>query len=337
VNNNFKQKQKGAALLVLFLVIFTVTSTVFLAGLNNNAPNLRRESNIREEMALAKEALMSYALHYPDIYPGDAAGPGRFPCTDSSNNGSEDVACVVSGARLPESIDIESGSPFQINNTYSGNDRQFWYFISPAFDNSASIVNTTVTGGYTLDGQADDIVAVIISPGEQLSWQDRISGSTSNTNYLEAGNQSGGNFINSYATDPENFNDHVLGITKTELMSLSVLRVAEQLKVELNAYYDASPIKYRWNNGWLYGHSYPRDGWTWTPSGGYVIENYETSGFTNALSSVSPPWFNNDEWDTLSNYAYNYSTNVATFSFDNCAITFSLNYGSNLALSQKNC
>lgn len=329
-------KQTGAALLVFFLLIFSVAATVLLTALNNRSPSLQKKEKIHNEMALAKEALLAYAFNYPDLFPTSNNGPGRFPCTDSTNNGQED--CLISGARLPESLTIQSedpsqvGGPFQLVDTYAGIDQQFWYFISPSFArNTATQLNSTTTPLFTLDNQ-NDIVAVLIAPGDPISTQDRGSNPNSPLHYLEASNQSGSNFSNSNPSNPGNFNDQVLGITRSELMSLVTVRVA----IELKAIFD----EFHFNSG-----AYPIDIATTSEAltGNLVPQYTDNANFVNGLpagNSASPgisSWFYTDAWDLLTSYDYDTDPDIIHFSFANCAMIFTLNFDSNLEISPKRC
>lgn len=246
--------QRGAALLVLFLIIFAVSTTMFLSSVNTHAVEVRQFNDTRAEMESAKQALIAYAMNYQtfgfdrdgDTYTDDA-GPGRMPCPDTNNDGDAEADCTgyVRG-RLPTSADF-GANPVVLNNTYVNIDQQFWYVLSPSFRELAtSYVNDLTAGDLTIDGEGG-FVAVIIAPGEALAGQDRVNAPTAAANYLEQDNIAGADFINYYPADPEAFNDQVIGIKASELMistlktdainSTSNYYFYESARQQLNAYY----------------------------------------------------------------------------------------------------
>lgn len=241
-----KKAQHGIALLVLFLMVFTVGATVFLSSVNTHSVEMRQFQDVRSEMLKAKQALISYAMNYHsygfdhdgDTYTDDA-GPGRMFCPDIDNDGTADsgaLECVdyVRG-RLPENVNFGLNSGI-INDTFADIDQQFWYVVSPAFKEiTTSYVNHETVGDLSIDGESG-YVAVIIAPGEALTGQNRTASKTTVANYLEQGNQSGTAFINSYPSDPDAFNDQVIGIKASELM-LDTLRINEINSHPANYYY----------------------------------------------------------------------------------------------------
>jgi hypothetical protein len=295
--------QRGAALLILLMILVVGVMTVLLKGLNNRSLQLRQHAATISALAKAKEALISYAVTYADNYPPTDAGPGHLICPDTNNDGLPDSPCGPNAiGRLPRSITLPSGSLFALSDQDSGIDQQFWYALTDAYRNSpAGVVNSSTMGSLTLDGQGD-VVAVIIAPGSSLSSQNRPGNTT--VDYLEAVNIGGPAFVTSASGE---FNDRVLAIRRNEMMPLITVRVAEEIKKHLDAYHLTNGV-------------YPAD----------------SSSFASALSTA-PQWFTANQWLTVTTYTP-ISGDNATLRFSACGITYSLTFGvTGIGRSQTHC
>lgn len=360
-HNKIHSQQQGAALLLIILVLFTSISTMILAMANNQSPYLQQKFEIRDELNIAKEMLLAYAMQYPDI-SGTGNGPGRLPCPDIDNGEFPETSCSTSvdsfQGRLPQRLNPSLGQVLTFHNKYAGIDQQFWYAVDPNFHTSAASVNSnsTVSGLFTLDGTgAGNIVAVIIAPGEAVSGQDRSSSTVNDNNYLEGGNENGTSYVSSYNLDPDNFNDQVITITKNELMTMATNRVIQEIKKELDSYYalsryyrdsiPADPLLTCYSP-YYWGQTYPRDftyrGEYYYPGPVCVWENEDTmfgDTYTQSAMYGAASWFSNDGWDTITTYT-NISNTQATVSFAGCGITYTFNYSggeSNISRSQPEC
>lgn len=359
--SKIRRQQQGAALLLIILVLFTSISTMILAMANNQSPHLQQKFEIRNELNLAKEMLLSYAMQYPDI-SGTGNGPGRLPCPDIDNGEFPETSCSTTvdtfQGRLPQTLDPALGQVLTFHNSYAGIDQQFWYAVDPNFHRSAATVNSNspASGAFSLDG-AGDVVAVIIAPGEALGGQDRTSSAVDDSNYLEGGNQNGTTYFSSNPIDPDNFNDQIITISHSELMTMATNRVIQEIKKELDAYYSLSRY-YRDSipadpydtcySPYSWGRTYPRD---FTYRGEYyyvgpnpvcIWEDEDTmfgDTYTQSAMFGAAAWYNNDAWDAITTYT-NISNTQATVSFAGCGITFTFNYSggeSIISRSQAEC
>lgn len=295
--------QRGAAALILLMIMVIGVMTVFLKGISSRNLLLKQNATTILALAKAKEALISYAVTYADNYPPNGAGPGHLMGPDTNNDGFPESPCAANAiGRLPRSVTLPSGSLFALSDQDSGIDQQFWYALSNAYrDNPTGVVNSATLGSLSLDGQGD-VVAVIIAPGPPLSTQNRPSNNA--LNYLEAGNIAGPAFVTSAAG---NFNDRVMAIRSSEIMPMITVRVAEEIKKHLDAYHLANGI-------------YPTD----APS------------FASALASA-PQWFTSNQWLSVTTYTP-VSGNNATLKFSTCSITYSLTFGvTGISRSQTHC
>ena len=300
--------QKGAALILLFLGLFLSGVTVVLTALNNRALQLDRTLNLQREMQDVREKLLAYAAMYPENYTTSSPnnGPGRLPCPDADNDGQEN--CTGTGlGRLPQFIDQTSGGMLGLSTLGIATDQQFWYAVHPNFWRTvtATAVNSATTTTFTLDGGAQDVVALLIAPGEALSGQTR-SNSTA-TNYLEGGNADVPTFFSVNNAAPAAFNDLVLPIRRAELMTLVTARVAQQMKARLDVFHPAN------------GNTYP-----------------DVPAFAAALAGASA-WLADDNWAAVTTYS-RVDANNASVTFQNCGITYTMTFGSaGLTRSQMAC
>jgi len=336
-------RQHGAALLLIIMVLFTSASSFILASANYNNPRLQQRAEVRQELARAKEMLLYYAMSYPEI-SGSSDGPGRLPCPDVDNDGFPDASCSTDldsfQGRLPLSLDPAGGTMLSFSDDFSDLDQQIWYAVDPNYHSSTlAALNFSNTGAFSVDGQSD-YVAVLIAPGEEVSGQDRFTSTLDDSNYLEGGNQNGTTYVSSYDADPENFNDQVLGITRKELMTLSVNRVMMEIRDWLDIFHEAGNRYYRLitdaqdfssNNcsSWFYDYVFP----THVYLGYYNNQcNWATedASFDNAMSGALS-WYSADSWDSVITYTGGVDT--ATVTFADCGITFTLNFNDSLGRS----
>lgn len=323
-NPELPTKQKGVVLLLLLMIMVISGSTLFLASANSSTRGIVENQEIIYQMEQAKAALIAYAINYTSFGDLDGTGyandegPGHLPCPDTDNDGEPNIGCAANvHGRMPTFRTLPDGSTYHFGNYNIGIDQQFWYVVSPEYrEGSSTSLNTTTTGSLTLDGESG-IVAVIIAPGIAHADQDRASDATDAANYLEGSNITGNDFSNSYAFDPANFNDLVLPITDEDIRSAMAIEVSRRLMTWNDTVYD------------LYTGSY-------LPASGNTFEdliNYLTDSAEKDMRFLHASEAN---WE--SNYTYTkVNQNQATISYSNCNITFTMNHGGNLSLSQPNC
>ena len=239
------KKQSGTVLLALLLVILTATSYALIKELNDAVNNYTMNVNGLAALQQAKQALIGYALRYPEYSNGEY-GPGYLPCPDSNDDGSAGTSCSFSGGTSLGRIPWKT---MEIDNLKDNAGETIWYALSDNFRNNPKLVplNSETPGQLSVDG-TDDIVAVLIAPGVAIGNEDR---STANVNdpaqYLEGENADGDtDFARSSSSDE--FNDLVVTITRTELMRYVERRVLGEVKTALAAYRDSSGLNlaYPW-------------------------------------------------------------------------------------------
>lgn len=302
-------RQRGAVLILFFMALFLSSATVVLAALNNRNPQLRRALEMQRELHEVKDLLLGYAAMFPENYSGQPAGygPGRLPCPDTDNDGVENCSGVGLG-RLPRTVQYNPSGTMELSSLGVSQDQQFWYAVHPNFWRSAtSIVNSSTPTTFTLDGGAAEVVALLIISGETLTGQVRPSFTTA-SNYLEGGNADVPTFFSANNAAPADFNDQVLAITLGDVMTMATARVAQQIKLRLDAYHPGN------------GNSYPVQ-----------------ASLGAALTGV-PAWFTDDAWaGQIETYTL-LNTNSFSVKFTNCDIVYTSIYDSDgLTRNQNSC
>ena len=234
--------QRGVALLVLMLVLVVGSSYMLVSRMNEYAQAYARESRTQEALGEAKRALLSYAMNYPDLRGNEAKGPGFLPCPDQDDDGNPEncgnsVSATVRFGRLPFRI-------LGFDDLRDSSGSRFWYGVSENFKNTLTdntVINSETPGMLSVDG-ANDVVAVILAPGEPVASQ-TARPSNDGADYLEDDNATDGDgsFVSAGGDD---FNDQVVVITRQELMEIVEKRVAGEVRAIL--------AQYQANNGGAY-------------------------------------------------------------------------------------
>lgn len=226
-------KQSGAVLLVFILVMMAGASYMLVSRLNEYSHEYKRKSTTEIALNQAKQALLSYAMNYPELRSSAAKGPGFLPCPAQNETGDPTSGCAVSTGttlgRLPYKIlglaDLRE----------SGGDL-LWYAVSDNYKNTlpnTTILNSETPGLLSVDG-ANDIVAVIIAPGSPVADQNNRPGNDK-ADYLEGINadSDASTYVSSGAGE---FNDRLITITRQELMAVAEQRVINEIRAVMEGY-----------------------------------------------------------------------------------------------------
>ena len=306
--------------MALVLVLFISASAVMVRELNVRVGFQETDLQTRQEMINAKEMLIAYASNFAELN-SSGLGPGRLPCWDYTNDGEpDDSSCATQYTyRLPEYTDIEVGDTFRFNEEYADIGQQFWYALTPAYRDTGVLgLNSSTSGNLTIDGESG-YVAVVIAPGPAVTNQDRSEAETwannyyGLTNYLEGDNGTlyTTDFENAISADSDYYNDVVLGITHSEIMTPVTSRVVREMKTSLDNFH---PHPY-------FGDSYPSTASGW----GVYLAYY-----------FGAAWFNNDNWELVAKYNQ-VSADVATISFTGCSIIYTVEFGGGITRDRNSC
>lgn len=245
-----RSRQHGFAIVLMLLVLISAGAYFLLRSLNQATRTNTAEVTTQRALQVAREALIGYAVRYPDnpeIRDADA-GPGHLPCPDTrldvgDEAGQADPPCATSSrtetGRFPwRTLDVVE--------TRDGSGAPLWYAVSNMFrNNPKTIPLNSETIGTTLGLDAcaaggDDIAAVIIAPGPAVKDQDRGTVRTEAiediAEYLEGENADAGDGCFSTIRDAAH-NDIVLALTRRDLMQAVERRVLSDVKKALTRYY----------------------------------------------------------------------------------------------------
>ena len=85
---------QGAALLAFMLALIAGSSWLLLSDLNGHTQVYNRRAGSGLALNQAKQALLSYAMNYPDLRANPEKGPGFLPCPDRNNDGRPETNCA---------------------------------------------------------------------------------------------------------------------------------------------------------------------------------------------------------------------------------------------------
>ena len=227
--------QRGAALLVLLVIISVAALYLFTDRLSVAQVRDERERKTADALSQAKQALVGRAAI-------DINRPGSLPCPDTNGDGS---AQGFVGNDCPSYIGWLPWKTLGLPDLRDADGERLWYVLSNTLrdDGSAEPINSDTPMSVTLDGNAD-MAAVIIAPGAPLPGQ---NGRPSNAvpDYLDGENSNGDMvFVSGPKTD--SFNDRVLGITRDDIFRVVEARVAREAFNCLNAYAAANQGRFPW-------------------------------------------------------------------------------------------
>jgi len=175
------QRQHGAALLMVMILLVLGVSSYLLTDLNRPVYRAQAEQHTADVLSQAKDALLGYAMTYREIY--DTQPPGYLPCPDSDGDGSAETVCGGAG------LTIVGRFPWRtlgLPPTRDGSGACLWYAVSGTYKNNPKQVLTSNTDGTMviknaigkkLHGNAatNRAIAVIFAPGRALKAQARAT------------------------------------------------------------------------------------------------------------------------------------------------------------------
>ena len=239
-----KNGQRGGALLVMLVILVIGITTVFVTSLSGTALQNQRHRTTANALALAKEALISYAVSDPNR-------PGELPCPDTDDDGSAESNCSAAGNTLVGRLPWRT---LDLPDPRDSSGERLWYVVSDSFHaNGSTAINSDTNGTISINGSTG-FTAVVIAPGAALSSQNRPS-SPSNLNasatydhYLEDVTQTAfqTQSPNDIPSGTYTYNDQLLSLRPEDLMPLIEKRIAGEVKACLDQYALASSNYYPW-------------------------------------------------------------------------------------------
>jgi len=243
------RKQRGAALMVMLVILIIGVTVMLLNSLSSTALRIERDKITTDALAQAKEALIGRAV-------ADANRPGSLPCPDTNDDG---TAESLVGNDCPSYIGRLPWKSLKLPDLRDEAGERLWYALSPNFrDDNSNPVNSNNQGtllvydnsGTTLlTPPGSEGVAIIFAPGNIVVSQQRDSANLNfASNYLDIGPNSVNNstpvgpFI---AADKSNsFNDRLMIIKTRDLIPLVEKRVAKELQSTFSNFILNNPGQY---------------------------------------------------------------------------------------------
>ena len=261
------KKQKGLVLLALVIVIVLAVASYTFSNISLSTIKAERDKHTQQSLRKAKQALISYAVNYPEITAA-IRGPGYLPCPDLLNIGTSSpnnckTAGVPNVGRLP-------WVTLNVGDLRDGANERLWYAVSVNFDYSNSPtfnkVNTATIGTLTIrdkqnnilnNGMSNDAaVAIIIAPGMTLTRDDNVvqdrTDENNAINFLDVDTNGEDNasfqhgtldgFIEGEIINPLGevvVNDQIVIITYGEIMDAIHNRVSREISNLIGSYFTA--------------------------------------------------------------------------------------------------
>lgn len=304
-------EQRGAALMLVLLLIGMGMLTVFVTGLNRATIQLERDKTDHAALARAKEAVIGYAV-------ANSTMPGGLPFPDRNGDGNYDgngdcVTVAVTGShligQLPALLEQGCGpsAPALGINVMDSYGQNLWFAVSSNLVKSSggtfpvitsSSVMSSTSGWLTIRNQsgatvASDVAFLVMAAGEVLPGQSRDGVAPNVSGFLDSYVVGAATYQNwdgdsdFIMAEPVNdssnhFNDKFLYLRKAEFATRLAERAAGEIRSRL---------------------SFP---------------------YSDVLPPGLPTWFT-DNWSGVTIYLKNNDTS-ATVTFLNCAASFSINW-----------
>lgn len=229
--------QQGAVLIALMVGILLITGAGFLSSQLAANRELETDSEVTLSLAMAKEALISYAVTYADNYGHNSrGGVGRLPCPAGQPHGSPALSCGRNAIGYLPAVWNRDGKRIDIDYREFFLNQNIWYAVSGDFRYNPAYNHlnpSAVDSLFNVNGR-DEIVAVIIHPGAERAGQNRSVESADISDYLERENADGDGVFEISSS----INDRVVTISRSELMPLIERRVLGVVRDWLAEYHD---------------------------------------------------------------------------------------------------
>ena len=307
------QRQRGAAILIMTLILMLGLITLFTFRMDRKAPELEADRKTAMALVQAKEALLGRTASDAGATPR----PGRLLCPDVANQGvsaggiTAGNCSVLPGGGIPPNAGRIPWKTLRVGDLGDGVGERLWYVLAKEFINDTNPWNTTtVAPGNPLiaivgNQPMNRVVAVVVAPGAPLPVVGQMRDTAANQNTLA-------NYVESYvnsttintAVPSATYNDRILTITAAEVFSIATQRVAGDLA--------------NWS---LPPYTPP------TLPGG------------PPLSNLAKPqvWTINNWDDAVDNTNSSVTTSTITLKFQNCAIIFTITGPGSVLRSAKSC
>ncbi|MBU0593801.1 MAG: hypothetical protein KKH74_08710 [Gammaproteobacteria bacterium] len=216
--------QRGAALMLLLLLVSVGALAVFVSGLNRSSDQQERDRFTTQALARAKEALIGYvAMRQDPERPGDASCPDNS--ADGNYDGTQDAPCGNNPAaprlgRLPWKTAVVGGAPTVTEglglDIVDGYGERLWYAVSRNLVDPAGVAQFNplllaappaarrpwITVRDSLGNVVSDrVAAIFLAPGIALAGQLRSGATPTAGQYFDNLAVGGVNYSNADSDD----------------------------------------------------------------------------------------------------------------------------------------
>lgn len=285
ISNPRRSRQRGAALMVMLVILVAGASSALVGTLSATAWKTARQETTAAALAQARDALIGYAITYGDTHIGEVHG--YLPCPDIDGSNGEGSSLTSCGNQNISQIGRLPWRTLGLEPLRDSDGECLWYAVSGTYKNNSKtgLMNWDTNGqfqayaadGTRLDSNYNQVVAVIFAPGAAQGGQNRTpsgaapvcGGNYSASAYLDDATAHGINnaSVDTIASAVSRFiqgkdngevNDRMLFITRQDLWNAMLKRsdFTQKLKDMTRAVAECL-ADYGSNNDWSSNRSLP--------------------------------------------------------------------------------
>jgi hypothetical protein len=249
-------RQRGAALLVMVMILGLGATWYLVSRLNDNSAALAaaRKARNAEILERAKQTLIGYIAAQAS-FAGENR-PGAFPCPEApgyfdstTQDGQTAASCTLPAVgRFP-------WRTLGTDKLVDANGEPLWYVVASGWASANTVINSDcasassgmacATGRLSVDGVTNDVIALIIAPGPAITvsasancaaWPQvrPTTGTPDLRNYLECQNGTSPADNTFTTTGPSgSFNDQLVTITVGDLLPALEASIASRIEREI--------------------------------------------------------------------------------------------------------
>jgi hypothetical protein len=242
-----RNAQRGLALTLLLVVVVVAFTYVLMSRLPlaTRQTAVQRETNAKV-LNQAKQALIGYmVLRAAQAGEDD---PGSLPCPEAAGNaGNPALEGIAAGNCAVPAMGRLPWRTLGLDKLVDAAAEPLWYAVSPGWHKPNSTTNTVINsdsvGQLTVDGAANNSVAVIIAPGRAMNVQAAPGCTARNqaraapaptidpADYIECFNAATPAF--STVGPATSFNDQVLAVTTADLIPPLEAAIQQRMQREI--------------------------------------------------------------------------------------------------------
>lgn len=233
-----RSSERGFAVIAILAVLGIVAVSLMVTSLNSSALRNEQDRKTTYALAQAKQALIGRAA-------ADANRPGSLPCPDTDNDGIVTIGVDVVGNACASYVGRLPWKTLGLPDLRDADGERLWYALSPNFRDATGVaINSSTAGTLNVTGSvtANNAAAVVFAPGAPLQTQPRDAAHATNiASYLDGTNAKGTGTYEMHAASGT-FNDRLIAIVPTEVVSVVERRLAKELGDAIKGYYTANAV-----------------------------------------------------------------------------------------------